>query len=40
MSSMAVCQANETKVDAFADRLVQILNDGALNVMIGIGHRT
>jgi 2-polyprenyl-3-methyl-5-hydroxy-6-metoxy-1,4-benzoquinol methylase len=33
-------QADETKVGEFADRLVQILNDGALNLMIGIGHRT
>ena len=32
--------ADETKTSAFADRLVQILNDGALNLMIGIGHRT
>jgi 2-polyprenyl-3-methyl-5-hydroxy-6-metoxy-1,4-benzoquinol methylase len=40
MSSMTVCQADETKVKDFADRLVQILNDGALNLMIGIGHRT
>ena len=40
MSSMTVCQADELKVKDFADRLVQILNDGALNLMIGIGHRT
>jgi 2-polyprenyl-3-methyl-5-hydroxy-6-metoxy-1,4-benzoquinol methylase len=33
-------QADETKVGVFADRLVQILNDGGLNLMIGIGHRT
>jgi len=37
---MAVCEADEAKTGAFADRLVQILNDGALNLMIGIGHRT
>lgn len=30
----------ETQPNTFADRLVQILNDGALNLMIGIGHRT
>ena len=40
MSSVTVCQADETKVGEFADRLVQILNNGALNLMIGIGHRT
>lgn len=40
MSSMSACAADETKTSAFADRLVQILNDGALNLMIGIGHRT
>jgi 2-polyprenyl-3-methyl-5-hydroxy-6-metoxy-1,4-benzoquinol methylase len=37
---MTVCQPDETKIEAFADRLVQILNDVALNLMIGIGHRT
>jgi 2-polyprenyl-3-methyl-5-hydroxy-6-metoxy-1,4-benzoquinol methylase len=31
---------DETQTSPFADRLVQILNDGALNLMIGIGHRT
>ena len=40
MSSVTVCQADETKVGEFADRLVQILNNGALNLMIGIGHCT
>jgi 2-polyprenyl-3-methyl-5-hydroxy-6-metoxy-1,4-benzoquinol methylase len=40
MASTAVCEADEAKTNTFADRLVQILNDGALNLMIGIGHRT
>jgi 2-polyprenyl-3-methyl-5-hydroxy-6-metoxy-1,4-benzoquinol methylase len=31
---------NEILTSAFADRLVQILGDGALHLMIGIGHRT
>jgi 2-polyprenyl-3-methyl-5-hydroxy-6-metoxy-1,4-benzoquinol methylase len=35
-----MCPTEEAKTNAFADRLVQILNDGALNLMIGIGHRT
>jgi 2-polyprenyl-3-methyl-5-hydroxy-6-metoxy-1,4-benzoquinol methylase len=38
--STAIASADETKTSAFADRLVQILNDGALNLMIGLGHRT
>jgi 2-polyprenyl-3-methyl-5-hydroxy-6-metoxy-1,4-benzoquinol methylase len=37
---MATCDAEATKTAAFADRLVQILNDGALSLMLGIGHRT
>jgi 2-polyprenyl-3-methyl-5-hydroxy-6-metoxy-1,4-benzoquinol methylase len=40
MANLAVCEADEAKTSAFADRLVQILNEGALNLMIGIGHRT
>jgi 2-polyprenyl-3-methyl-5-hydroxy-6-metoxy-1,4-benzoquinol methylase len=40
MSTVAERISDETKTAAFADRLVQILNDGALNLMIGIGHRT
>jgi 2-polyprenyl-3-methyl-5-hydroxy-6-metoxy-1,4-benzoquinol methylase len=35
-----VCAPDQTKVTAFSDRLVGILNNGALNLMIGIGHRT
>ena len=30
---------DDTTADAFGERLVQILNDGALTVMISIGHR-
>jgi 2-polyprenyl-3-methyl-5-hydroxy-6-metoxy-1,4-benzoquinol methylase len=37
---MATSAPDETKVTEFADRLVGILNGGALNLMIGIGHRT
>src|SRR5262249_48593718 len=40
MSSMAACMPEVMQPTTFADRLVQILNDGALNLMIGIGHRT
>ena len=40
MASLAECSMDETKSSAFADRLVQILNDGGLNLMISIGHRT
>jgi 2-polyprenyl-3-methyl-5-hydroxy-6-metoxy-1,4-benzoquinol methylase len=40
MCNMAVCSMDETQASPFADRLVQILNDGALSLMIGIGHRT
>src|SRR5689334_1536891 len=40
MPTAAECVSEETKTTAFADRFVQILNDGALNLMIGIGHRT
>jgi 2-polyprenyl-3-methyl-5-hydroxy-6-metoxy-1,4-benzoquinol methylase len=37
---MAVCPPDEAEVTAFADRLVEILSQGALHLMIGIGHRT
>ncbi len=40
MSTTAVCPPNEAEVSAFADRLVEILSQGALHIMIGIGHRT
>jgi 2-polyprenyl-3-methyl-5-hydroxy-6-metoxy-1,4-benzoquinol methylase len=40
MSADTICPPEEAKVAAFADRLVGILNGGALNLMIGIGHRT
>jgi 2-polyprenyl-3-methyl-5-hydroxy-6-metoxy-1,4-benzoquinol methylase len=39
MSSI-VCTTDEAKVNAFAERLVGVMNDGALTLMIGIGHRT
>jgi predicted O-methyltransferase YrrM len=40
MSTDILCPPEEAQVAAFADRLVGILNGGALNLMIGIGHRT
>ncbi len=40
MTSMAACPPEEVPVTNFADRLVQIINDGALSLMLGIGHRT
>jgi 2-polyprenyl-3-methyl-5-hydroxy-6-metoxy-1,4-benzoquinol methylase len=40
MSNATICSPDEAKVSAFSERLVTILNDGALNLMIGIGHRT
>ena len=36
----AACPTEESQVTYFADRLAQILNDGALSLMLGIGHRT
>lgn len=35
-----LCLPEETRLEAFADRLVSILNGGALGLMIGVGHRT
>ena len=40
MSSVAECPTEENQSTAFADRLVQIINHGALSLMLGIGHRT
>src|SRR5689334_3561550 len=40
MSSAVACPTEIPQVKTFADRLVQNLSDGALNLMIGIGHRT
>jgi 2-polyprenyl-3-methyl-5-hydroxy-6-metoxy-1,4-benzoquinol methylase len=40
MSSGTLCPPSEAQTAAFADRLVEILGHGALNIMIGIGHRT
>ncbi|MFW6023439.1 MAG: transcriptional regulator, partial [Myxococcota bacterium] len=31
---------DEQSVEAFADRLVDMLNSGALTLMVSIGHRT
>jgi hypothetical protein len=31
---------DQTKAEAFAERMLDILNSGALSVMISIGHRT
>jgi 2-polyprenyl-3-methyl-5-hydroxy-6-metoxy-1,4-benzoquinol methylase len=35
-----ICLSDDTQTESFADRLVEILNHGALHLMIGIGHRT
>lgn len=35
-----ICEFDATKADAFADNLVQVLNHGALTLMLSIGHRT
>lgn len=35
-----LCMPEETRLELFADRLVSILNQGALGLMIGVGHRT
>ena len=40
MSSMAACPTDEVQATSFAERLVQIINEGALSLMLGIGHRT
>jgi len=40
MTADTISAPDEAKVAAFADRLVEMLNGGALNLMIGIGHRT
>jgi 2-polyprenyl-3-methyl-5-hydroxy-6-metoxy-1,4-benzoquinol methylase len=40
MASVIVTEADEAQTGEFADRLVQILNNGALSLMISIGHRT
>ncbi len=40
MPATTECEMDESKLADFTDRLVQIINNGALNLMIGIGHRT
>jgi len=40
MATLTAPPPDEAKIAAFADRLVNVLNGGALNLMIGIGHRT
>jgi 2-polyprenyl-3-methyl-5-hydroxy-6-metoxy-1,4-benzoquinol methylase len=40
MSTAELCPPSEAQSAPFADRLVEILNNGALHMMIGIGHRT
>lgn len=34
------CKINPEKADAFAEQLIQTLNQGALSLMLSIGHRT
>jgi 2-polyprenyl-3-methyl-5-hydroxy-6-metoxy-1,4-benzoquinol methylase len=40
MSSTAACSPEVDQTIPFTDRLVQIINGGALSLMLGIGHRT
>lgn len=40
MSNTAVCPPEAHQTTPFADRLLQVINDGALSLMLGIGHRT
>src|SRR6478752_3041780 len=42
MSTATACPTEEKEYQAtnLADRLVQIINNGALSLMLGIGHRT
>ena len=37
---MTDTEMDQTKADAFADRMLNILNDGALALMTSMGHRT
>ena len=37
---MASTTYDESRAEAFAGRMLEILNDGALAVMISVGHRT
>ena len=40
MSTVTMSAPDEAKVAAFAERLVDLLGDGALTLMLSIGHRT
>jgi 2-polyprenyl-3-methyl-5-hydroxy-6-metoxy-1,4-benzoquinol methylase len=40
MSAITTDELDQTKVDAFTDRLLRILSGGALSLMMSIGHRT
>ena len=37
---MTVQEIDQTKIDAFAERMLGFLNGGSLTMMISIGHRT
>jgi hypothetical protein len=37
---MTDIQMDQTKAEAFADRMLNILNDGALALVTSMGHRT
>lgn len=39
MCQLCEVQINQQQADAFTERLVEILNSGALSLMIAIGHR-
>jgi hypothetical protein len=40
MSNATINELNQAKVDEFTQRLITILNGGALSLMMSIGHRT
>ncbi len=40
MPTSTECALDEAKLSAFTERMVELINHGALNLMIAIGHRT
>src|SRR4028118_926285 len=39
-SSMTTSEMDQARSEAFAERMIDVLNDGALALMTSIGHRT
>ena len=37
---MSIAVLNQDETEAFADRMVDILNSGAMALMVSVGHRT